>query len=50
MPYVDSYRAHLEARSRRARVARILLRRAVRFAQARLRPRRDLPALRPAIR
>jgi len=40
MPYIDSYRAHLEARSRRARFARILLRRAVRFAQARLRPRR----------
>jgi hypothetical protein len=50
MPYIDSYRVHREARMRRARVARILLRRAVRFAQARLRPGRGLPALRPATR
>ena len=50
MRYIDSYRAHLDARIRRARVARILLRRAVRFVRARWRPRRDLAALRPAIR
>ena len=50
MPPVDSYEMYLKARIWRARLARILLRRAVRFARALWRPRRDLAALRPAIR